>query len=321
VNEYLGFRLCNLIIPGEPQRLTLTTPSGIWELQQEPHYATSKQAIQRGQCAETYVISTDVTIGPAGRAASLDSAFEELVPICLGASYLSGGTVAVNQSVPMSACMIMQVGPHFPRPRAIVGVNAVVTNEVEFTERVEAFVRNHPTSGVAEKDRLLVHHWLDAVACWSMEDLCLSTATLLEIIAATAERVAKSAGQNLKHFNPRIQYAATRFSLPVVSTDFRNMRNDLVHEGTLSATNFPNKNEADCSKAVAEALDWIDKYMHAALGLGPVAVNRFPPNAYRGHRGLFPKEHAKPHRGTRRADFVGAGKHFQAARRARRNRR
>ena len=41
----------------------------------------------------------------------------------------------------------------------------------------------------------------------------------------------------------------------------------------------------------------------------------------RGHRGLFPKEHAKPHRGTRRADFVGAGKHFQAARRARRNRR
>jgi hypothetical protein len=61
VNEYLGFRLCNLIIPGEPQRLSLTTPSGIWELQQEPHYGTSKQAIARGQCAETYVISTDVT--------------------------------------------------------------------------------------------------------------------------------------------------------------------------------------------------------------------------------------------------------------------
>ena len=282
MSEHLGFRVCNLIIPTEPQTLTISTPSGIWQFHREPQYATSKQAIQNGQVAETYVVETDVAIGSAGRSASLDAAFDELIPICLASSYLTGASVAVTRSTPMSGCMIMQVGPHFPRPRAIVGAGAVVTNVAEFCSRVEVFVKGYQTLGINEKSRLLVHHWLDAVACWSMEDLCLSTATLLEIIAATAKGVAGAAGQSLRTFNPRIQYAATRFSLPNLGADFRNMRNDLVHEGVLSGSNFPNKAEVDCSRAVAEALTWIDQYMHAALNLGQVAVNRFPPNIYLG---------------------------------------
>ncbi|RRV39249.1 hypothetical protein EGJ09_25590 [Pseudomonas sp. p106] len=274
--------MCNLIIPGEPQELSLTTPSGSWVLEKEPEYATSKQKIEEGQIAETYSLSIDVTIGSAGRSATLDAAFDELVPICLAASYLTTASVAVTRSLPHSECMIMEVGPHFPRPRAMRGIDAVTITSAEFQQRVEAFVGNHSSTGLVEKDRLLVHHWLDAQACWSMEDLCLSTATLLEIIAATARSEAKAAGQDLKTFNQRIQYASTRFSLPNLSDDFRNMRNDLVHEGRLSATKFPNKVELDCSTAAAEALEWIDQYMHAALGLGPVVKNRFPANTYRG---------------------------------------
>jgi hypothetical protein len=115
-----------------------------------------------------------------------------------------------------------------------------------------------------------------------MEDLCLGTATLLEIIAATARDAAMAAGISKKHFNERIDYASQRFSLPRLGSDFRDMRNDLVHEGTLSGTKFQNKTVAECALAVTEALAWIDNYIHAALGLGPVEIRRFPSSSYRG---------------------------------------
>ncbi|HKM82853.1 MAG TPA: hypothetical protein VJY15_18080 [Candidatus Acidoferrum sp.] len=40
-----------------------------------------------------------------------------------------------------------------------------------------------------------------------------------------------------------------------------------------------------------------------------------------GHRGIFPKSYAKPHRETRRAGFVRTGRRFREALEARRNRR
>lgn len=282
MNEHLGFRLCNLIIPGEPQKLSLTTPTGTWELQQEPKYAALKNAIAEGQIAETYSISTSVVIGAAGRSAALDAAFEQLLPICLAATYLTGMSVAATRALPFSGISFVQVGPHFPRPRAVAGAALVVTDEAMFRDHAEAFVRNYPTTSRSEKSRLLVHHMLDGQACWSLEDLCLSTATLLEIIAATAEAAAAAVGLQKNKFADRIDYAAQRFGLPSVSTDFRKMRNDLVHEGTLSGTRFANKNADDCAAAAAAALQWIDQYIHAALGLGSVAVNRFPSSAYKG---------------------------------------
>jgi len=281
MSEHLGFYLCNLIIPGEPEKLEINTRLGTWELEREHRYLEVKQALADGRVGETYSIMTDVVVGPSGRAASLDAVFDELLPICLASSYLTGASVAVSRSHPFSECSFLQVGPHFPRLRAVCEIDSVVNTQQQFAERVEAFVRNHSVSGFAEKDRLLVHHWLNAVACWSMEDLCLSTGTLLEIIAATAEREGKVAGQSLMNFNQRIQFAATRFTLPQLSADFRNMRNDLVHEGTLSIKKFPNKSLAECAAAVAEALHWIDQYMHAALGLGSLISNRFPANTYR----------------------------------------
>ncbi|MGY2048942.1 hypothetical protein [Methylobacterium sp. JK268] len=278
---FLGFRLCNLLIPNDPQQLTLTTPSGKWELHQEPDFAKAKMAIQSNQIAETYTIETHLHVS-GSRAAAMDAALEELLPICLAATYLTGMSVATTRAHPMSEASFLQLGPHFPRPRAITSVGAAVTNEAEFRDRVEAFVRSYPTTSQTEKSRIMIHHLLDGLACWSMEDLCLSTATLLEIIAATAKQAAAAAGTPLQYFSQRIDYAANRFNLAPVSTDFRNMRNDLVHEGTLSGTKFRNKTDHDCAIAAAAALQWIDEYMHAAFGLGPVATNRFTPSTYKG---------------------------------------
>ena len=110
----------------------------------------------------------------------------------------------------------------------------------------------------------------------------LSTTTILEIVAATAKDIAAAQGTNLATFNPRMAYAASRFSLPSLPADFRKMRNDLVHEGLLSGTRFPGKTANDCGRAVAEALDWIDEYLFAALGLGSVPTARFSKENFRG---------------------------------------
>ncbi len=60
------------------------------------------------------------------------------------------------------------------------------------------------------------------------------------------------------------------------------MRNDLVHQGLLSGSKFPNKDRMECGLATAEALDWIDKYIFAALAMGSVPSPRFVPEGFRG---------------------------------------
>lgn len=288
--EHLGFYLCNLLIPGDPQTVTIRTDSGSWTIDQEHNFQEVKQEIEiNGKVGRTYAALNDVPIGAYGMSASMDAAFEELLPLCLGASYLTGLAVTPHGSTPHSFITFMQVGDHFPRARAmnpaapgIVSVpgSPITSNGTTFVSTLEAFMKSYPGTHASEKTRLLVHHWLDALACWSLEDLVLSTATMLEIIAATAGGISKAAGTPQNTFNQRIQYAATRFGLSVVSSDFRNMRNDLVHEGTLSATKFAGKVHSDCTKATAEALNWIDQYLFAALGLGAAPKARFSANTF-----------------------------------------
>ena len=279
---YLGFRLCNLIIPSvAPEKMLIPIASGTWTIQPTPNYAEALASVQQGMIAETHVAEIDVQVGTAGRSAAIDAAFDELVPLCLAASYLTGNSVAVTRSLPGSEIGIMELGAHFPRPRKMFSALPAVSSMQALSDRMEAFIKNYATQGQTEKARLLVHHWLDAMACWSMEDLCLSTSTLLEIIAATARSAAATQGLSKKTFVERIDFAATRYSLPKLPSDFRNMRNDLVHEGTLSATKFVNKSVDDCAAAVTAALGWFDEYLHAALVLGPVDTRRFPDRGYR----------------------------------------
>ncbi|MEW4468967.1 hypothetical protein AB1K62_14165 [Parasphingorhabdus sp. JC815] len=133
-----------------------------------------------------------------------------------------------------------------------------------------------------ENIRLVAHHFLDALAFWSLEDLVLSTTTILEIIAITAKRVADAQGRTINDFTPRLAFAASRFNLPNLPPDFRKMRNDLVHEGTLSGQRFPNKDASACGVVVAEALDWIDAYVFTAMGLDKPTLPRFIPEGFQG---------------------------------------
>ena len=56
------------------------------------------------------------------------------------------------------------------------------------------------------------------------------------------------------------------------------MRNDIVHEGKLSGSNFSGKTKEDCSLVISDALNWIDNYVWAILSVSqPILNNRWKP--------------------------------------------
>lgn len=267
----IGMIVANLLIPGDPVAVSLGLPSARWTLDQHPDYAKCKRAMENGQCAETYFLTTPVSVSGNGAAAA-HAAFDEITPIFLAASYATGLTVTSRRSTMMSEVNILQPSEHWPRDRAMDMPSPVVNSDQDFRDLVERFVQAWPTAGRTEKARLLVHHWLDALVCWSMEDLYLSATTLMQVIVATE---ADKQGKRDLPFFAGVEAAANRYGLRVLSDDFKNMRNELVHDGQLIGRRFPGPDKAACAAVVVDVLNWLDEYIHAALALGAPRRTRF----------------------------------------------
>ncbi len=251
----------------------MNTPEGLWELSQNTYYAKSKAALANGQCAYTYFLehSADLSSG----AAAFGAVEEELTPIFLAASYATGLSVSSDRSMLHSDMMILQPTQHWPRIRSVDLPSPVVSSPEEFTDLVEAFVQSWSTAGKTEKARLLVHHWLDALSCWSMEDLYLSATTLLQVIVATEARLQ---GKRELKFYDGVSLAATRKGIRNLSTDFKNMRNELIHDGQLIGRRFTGPDTIHCAAVIVDLLNWFDEYVHAALTLGKPRAVRFKPH-------------------------------------------
>lgn len=273
----VGFFIVNLLVPGDPEHFAIAGAQGDWELDREHDFPARKHAIEnQNQCAETYVFEHPVEL--ANGAAVVEAVFGELLPYCLAASFVTGRSVTASRSLPHSEILIIQGSDRLPRERSFRGPGACVNTEAEFKQVIEAFLAAYPAAGQTEKIRLIVHHWLDALSCWSLEDLYLSATTILQIIAATEET---KQGNDLSFLNG-VTGAANRFGMAPLSTDFRDMRNDLIHDGTLSGTRFVGKTASQCRAVATDVLNWIDRYLHAALGLGPVRRVRFDAHSFDG---------------------------------------
>lgn len=264
----LGQIVANLLIPGDPDIVALSLPTSAWRLEKHPEYTNSKRAIEGYQCAETYFLISDIEQGDP----LLEAAFSELTPIFLASTYATGLTVTSVRSMEWSEIKLLQRSEHWPRDRAMDMPSYIVRSPEEFSDLVEKFVHSWPGVGQTEKARLLVHHWLDAIVCWSMEDLYLSATTLLQIIVATE---ATKQGKQELPFYVGVEAAANRFGLHVLSADFKNMRNELVHDGQLIGRRFAGPDKDACAKVIEEVLNWLDSYIHAALNLGAVRKTRF----------------------------------------------
>ena len=149
--------------------------------------------------------------------------------------------------------------------------NAVVTTQDEFVAALETFVAAWPGAGQSEKTLLLIHHWLDALGCWSFEDMYLSATTLLQVIAATEEGIQ---GRELYYFDA-VTAASARAGISPMSRHFKDMRNNLIHEGKLLGGKFSGTSLQDCATVASDVLNWFDSYIHSVLGLGAVRRKRF----------------------------------------------
>jgi hypothetical protein len=80
------------------------------------------------------------------------------------------------------------------------------------------------------------------------------------------QREIAAAGTRMSYFQGMIS-ASNRDGLTPLGSDYKEMRNDIVHEGVLSASNFPGKSKADCASVIADTLKWPDEYILAVVGL------------------------------------------------------
>lgn len=265
----IGFWMVNLLIPGDPDKLSISAVSGNWELTKFEGYSASKNAIFNGQCAHTYAIENDISIDDGAACATN---FDEMTPILLATSYLSGLSVTAKQHVPHSDMTIIQPSDHWPRERAMGNGDCCVSTQDEFVEVVEKFISAWPTKAQSEKILILIHHWLDALGCWSFEDFYLSATTLLQIIAATEERIT---GNNSLSYLQAVQSASRRVGITSLNRDFKDMRNNLIHEGKLLGGRFSGADIRACSAVASDLMNWFDKYIHAVMNLGPVKRKRY----------------------------------------------
>ncbi|KVF21057.1 hypothetical protein WJ07_19385 [Burkholderia vietnamiensis] len=279
----LSFYVANLLIPGDPDEVTITTPAGPWKLIKTPDFDEMKAKIATAEgrprelpVGETYFLENPV--GMHDGAAAIEKAFNEVTPILLAASYATGLSVTIERSTMGSSVGIVTPTDHWPRIRAMGPGSPVVATTAEFVHLVDAFIQAWPVAGKKEKARLLVHTWLDALACWSMEDMYLSATTLLQVIVATEKKL-----QRIRRldFYPGLKAASRRKRIPKPSYEAKEMRDSLVHEGRLPGSWISAVRRAEtsdkeiCAGLVEEVLNWFDTYMHAALRLGPVAKVRF----------------------------------------------
>lgn len=266
----IGFWMTNLLIPGDPDELNISAVSGNWELTKYEEYSASKTAIVNGQCAHTYAIENDISTDDG--AAACDTILDDMTPILLATSYISGLAVTAKASLPHSDVAIMQPSGHWPRARAMGIGKCCVSTQDEFVETVEKFISAWPTQAQSEKILFLIHHWLDALGCWSFEDFYLSATTLLQIIAATEKRITRN---NKLSYLRAIESASRRVGIHSLNRDFKDMRNNLIHEGKLLGGQFAGADMRACSAVSSELMNWFDDYVHAVMNLGPVTRKRF----------------------------------------------
>ncbi|MCZ8014483.1 MAG: hypothetical protein O9274_02180 [Limnobacter sp.] len=244
---------------------------GSWEFQQREDYLEILQKIQEGQCAPTYY-AANAAVDHSISDADFIAATDELIDSCLILSFLSGACVTPRGSTQASTLQFAQLGDAFIRPRAIAGVDPLLISG----SYGQYFSKGMPAIRAAmlpRRLRLFLSHWISGLTCFSLEDLFLSLGVQMDIVKQCE---IAAAGTKIDYF-PGMQAASARYGLTPLTRDYKDMRNDIVHEGRLSGTNFPSKTKAQCASVIVDTLNWIDLYVCAVLGLGT------PPARWRLH--------------------------------------
>ena len=189
-------------------------------------------------------------------------ACQELIDVCLVLSFLNARCVTPTQTTAQSDIQFIEFKDDFIRARGIVDFAPLLPISI-----ADIFVDWLSTKYPAYKQRTLrlqLSHWLSGLTCFSLEDLFLSVGVQMDIIKQREQTAAAS--RKLTYIQGMTS-ASGHYGLTQLTDDYKKMRNDIVHEGVLSGTNFSGKSKKVCADVTADTLNWLDNYVLAVLGI------------------------------------------------------
>jgi hypothetical protein len=192
----------------------------------------------------------------------------ELIDACLILSFIEANCVAPSGTTPQSDAAFLALGDSFVRPRAIAGFPKLPMSGT-YKDFFAGGMSSFASTFNARRLRLFLSHWISGLTCFSLEDLFLSVGVQMDIIKQCE---ITATGRKLTYYEG-MQSASSRYNLQPLTNDYKNMRNDIVHEGVLSGSYFHGKDKAQCAEVVAASLNWIDEYICSVLGLTVAAAS------------------------------------------------
>jgi hypothetical protein len=255
----LQFAIANLICT-EP---TFEVPSslGMWDFVRFPNYANALSSIKKGMCANTYFASLP-SIDPTSSDAEFDAACDEIVDVCLVLSFLTARCVTPSGTTANSDIQFIRLGDKFVVARSIAGFPSF--SQGSFATLFATWIGTTYPAYRSRSLRLQLCHWLSGLTCFSLEDLYLAGGVQMDIVKQ--RECASTRNSKLTYFQGMTS-ASNRYSLSPLGNDYKHMRNDIVHEGVLSGSNFPGKSKSECAAVVAETMNWLDAYVCAVIGI------------------------------------------------------
>ncbi len=239
---------------------------GTWEFKRRDDYLAILSKLQQGQCAETYYAYNE-SLSHSTSDDDFLAVTRELRDACLVLSFIEAVCVTPSGTTPQSDVMFLPLGDSFVRPRSIAGFSALSLNQT-YNEIFSGRLSMAVSAFQSRRLRLFLSHWISGLTCFSLEDLFLSVGVQMDIIKQC--EIAATGKKKLTYYDGMLS-ASSRFGIPHLAVDYKNMRNDIVHEGVLSGSNFSGRNKMQCAEVVAASLNWIDEYVCALLGLSTSA--------------------------------------------------
>jgi len=255
----LGFNIADLVTQEE----TFDIPSsfGKWEFRKSGNYDRLIEAMEKGMCGNTFTAfhseASERTTDEQSH-----SLCDEIIDICLILSFITAKCVTVSGSAVFSCPMFIQLGDHFLRSRAIRGFNDLAPKDA-YSRVFQDGITALQGSMRVRKLRILLSHWISGLTCFTIEDLFLGACVQMDIV----KQCETLPSENRISYFEGMNRASNRYGISPLSPDYKNMRNDLVHEGTLSGSNNQNKTKNDCASIIADVLNWIDEYVLKVLSL------------------------------------------------------
>ena len=253
----IEFTIANLI--SEEKSFEIQCDSGTWIFEKHTKYKEHKEAIENGMCGITFfAYNEQINLNSSDENFTL--ACDEIIDICLLLSFIFSKSVVPIGTTQQSDMQFLQLGDDFIRCRSILGIPELKINSL--SDFFSNWIENIYPMYKQRKLRLQLSHWLSGQTCFTLEDVYLSIGVQMDMIK---QLEIIEDGNSLNYFQG-MESASTRFSINQLGNDYKSMRNDIIHEGVLSGSNFSSKTKNECSCVVAETLNWLDNYILSILG-------------------------------------------------------